>query len=95
VIGQGADRLAVAGVTDGELDGGDGAVLVTRDPAGVTRALLVNRGTAARTTRLDLAGAPVLPTRVLAFDDPSAAPREVAPSLIVSVPAHAIVVIEH
>jgi hypothetical protein len=67
LLPDGAVRLVPAGLGDGRLDGGLGAVLATRDAAGVTRVLLVNRGTEWRLARVSLAGARLTPTAVTAF----------------------------
>ncbi|HEX4417230.1 MAG TPA: hypothetical protein VH165_04985 [Kofleriaceae bacterium] len=93
LIGTGADRLAIAGAPDGALDGGTGAVVASHAAGGPVRVLVVNRGTAARTARVDAGGATATPSRVDVFDDPAAPPHPIAPSAVVSVPAHAIVLI--
>nr|HEX4315077.1 hypothetical protein [Kofleriaceae bacterium] len=93
LIGAGADRLAVAAAPDGAFDGGAGAVVVGRTADGTIRALLVNTGSAPRTAQLSLAGAASTPARVQVFDDPTAEPRDVAPTAVVTVPARAIVLV--
>ena len=89
LIGGGADRLPIAGAPDGAFDGGAGAAVVGRGGDGVVRALLVNTGGAART-----AGFATTPARVQVFDDPTAAPRDVAPTALVTVPARSIVLVQ-
>lgn len=56
--------------------------------------MVVNRDTAAHFTRLQLGTGPALPSRVRVFDQPSMPPRDVAPSLSITVPAQSIVLIE-
>jgi hypothetical protein len=90
LIGAGADRLPISGAPEGALDGDQGAVLATRAGAGPIRVLIVNRGAAARTVRVDLGDGPVAPTRVQVFDDPTSPPRDVAPTMVVSVPPSAL-----
>jgi hypothetical protein len=93
-IGSGNTRLVVGGATDGALDNGNGAVLASRDASGGTHVLLVNRGTTARSTEVTLNGAAATPSRVRVFDDPAAAVKDVTPSVAMTVPPQAIVLID-
>lgn len=93
LIGDGGDRLLVAGSPDGALGGTDGAVMAVRDSKGATRVLLVNRGAAPKTLRVDLGGAPATPARVRVFDDPTRAVRDVAPSPVVTLPPTSITLV--
>jgi hypothetical protein len=93
-IGSGSARLVVGGATDGSLDAGDGAVLASRDPSGGTHVLLVNRGTAARTTGVTMNGVGATPSRVRVFDDPAGGVVDVAPTPVVTVPALSIVLVD-
>jgi hypothetical protein len=94
LVGSGAARLVVGGATDGSLDAGDAAVIASRDPAGGTHVLLVQRGTAARTATVVLGGTPATPKRVRVFDDPTTGVTDVPPSAVVSVPAASIVLLD-
>jgi hypothetical protein len=89
VIAGGSTRLAPAGIADGRLDAGMGAVLASRDTSGKVRVLFVNRNTAARTATM---GAP--PTSVTVFDDPAQAPHTVAPTEIFTIPPRSLVLVE-
>ena len=89
LIGGGAQRLAVSGFSDGELDGGMGAVLAAVGADGTTRILFVNRNTSARTASVG-----ATPSAVTVFDDPTRAPHDASPSAIVAVPARSIVLVE-
>lgn len=92
-IGAGGDRLAVAGAPEGALEGGAGAVLASRPDGQAPRLLVVNRGGEPRGIRPDLGSGPVVPSRVLVFDDPSRPPREVPPALPVVVPGRSIALV--
>jgi hypothetical protein len=95
LVGGGADRLVVAGATDGSLAGGDGAALASRDFASSkTRVFVVNRSAAARTVRIDVGGAPATPARIRAFDDPHAAVHDVAPSTVFTLAARSMALVE-
>jgi len=91
LIGTGATRLPTG---DGTLDAGMGAVIAAKDGTGTLRVLFVNRNTSARTARIDLPSGPALPARVQAFADPHAAPGDVTPQVIVTVPARSIVLVD-
>jgi len=93
-IGTGAARLVVGGATDGSLDAGNGAVLASRDASGGTHVLLVNRGTAPRTTAVTVNGAGATPSRVRVFASPAAGVMDVAPSPVVTVPPLSIVLVD-
>ena len=93
LIGNGADRLAIDGASDGALDGGTGAVVASRDGAGQIRVFVVNRGDAARTARIDLGAATTTPRRVEIYDDPAGAPRVLAPSAVITLPARSLALI--
>jgi hypothetical protein len=93
-IGSGSARLVVGGATDGALDAGNGAVLASRDASGGAHVLLVNRGTAARTTSVTVNGASAMPSRVRVFDSPAAGVMDEAPSQVVTVPALSIVLVD-
>jgi len=95
VIGVGAERLAPEGFEDGRLDGGDGAVLASRDPEGRLRVLLVNRGAVARTARIDLGTSPgAVPRAVRLFADHTRPPQQVVASRVVTVPPRAMLLLE-
>jgi hypothetical protein len=94
LVGAGGARLPVDGAANGSLSGGLGAVLVLKPATGGVRALLVNRDTVPHSTRLELGGAAVAPTRVRVFDAPAEQPRDVTPTAVISVPARAVVLIE-
>jgi hypothetical protein len=93
-IGSGSTRLVVGGATDGALDAGNGAVLAARDGSGTTHVLLVNRGTAARTTGVTVNGVGAMPSRVRVFDSPAAGVTDAPPSPVVSVPASSLVLVD-
>jgi hypothetical protein len=93
-IGSGSTRLVVGGATEGALDAGNGAVLAARDASGTTHVLLVNRGTAARTTEVTVNGAGAMPSRVRVFDSPAAGVTDAPPSPVVTVPASSIVLVD-
>jgi hypothetical protein len=95
LISDGAVRLQPTGFEDGRLDGGTGAVLAARDAGDTTRVLFVNRSETVRTARVDLAGSPAQPTRLLVFDQPADPVREVAPEdAVFDVPARSLVLAE-
>jgi hypothetical protein len=91
LIGGGADRLPIAGAADGAFDGGMGAAIATRVTGGPIRVFLVNRGDAARTARIDVAGVATAPTHVEVFDDPAQPVHDATPSVVVAVPARSVV----
>ncbi|HJZ84334.1 MAG TPA: hypothetical protein VKN99_04145 [Polyangia bacterium] len=91
---RGTARLPVAGAADGRLEGGMGALLATRAVNGAVQVLLVNRGPAARSARIDLRGRVASPRRVRTFDDPTQPVRVAAGSEVVTVPPRALVLIE-
>ena len=94
-IVEGAERLTPTGLADGRLDGGLGALLASRDAGGVVRVLFTNRNAEARTARVRLGGAARIPSRMLVYDDPSAAIAEVPGSASeVVVPAASLVLLE-
>ncbi|MEO7730769.1 MAG: hypothetical protein ABIY55_07350, partial [Kofleriaceae bacterium] len=93
LIGDGASRVEIAGATDGALDGGMGAVLASRTTSGQVRVFVVNRGTTARTARVDASGSVATPSRVEIYDDPAGAPHEVTPSAVVAVPPRSLALI--
>ena len=92
VVGSGAERLVPEGAEDGRLAGG-GAVLAA-DGGGTTRVLLVNRGDEPRTALVEIAGRASRPASILVFDDPSGAPRAVAPAAEFVVPARSLCLAE-
>jgi hypothetical protein len=92
LIGSGADRLAIAGASDGAFDAGMGAAIAARGGDGLVRVLLVNRGDA-RTARVDLAGTATMPSKIEVFDDPASAPHDVTPATQIAVPAKSIVLV--
>jgi hypothetical protein len=93
LIGSGADRLAITGATDGALDAGMGAVVASRAASGPIRVFVVNRGTTARTARVDVRGRTAVPSHVELYDDPAGVPHEVAPAAVISVPPRALALI--
>lgn len=90
----GARRLVPAGLESGELDGGMGAVIASRDAFGKTRVLLTNRGATARSARVDVGGATRTPSLVLSMTAPRLAPVAVTPTPSVVVPPRSIVLVE-
>jgi hypothetical protein len=83
VIVPGAERLRPGGLSDGRLDSGMGAVLVSRDGAGIVRILLVNRNSSERSAIIELDGSAVTPGTIYAFDgtdDPIDPLRTVTPT---------------
>jgi hypothetical protein len=95
VIPEGGERLEPVGLEDGRLDGGLGAVLVTRGPDGAVRAFFANRSPTSRSARLEIDGWPVSPSRVRRFDDPVGAIQDDVPGTAeFTVPARALVVAE-
>ncbi len=95
VIVEEAERLSPAGLADGRLDGGLGAVLAGRDAAGVVRVLLTNRNAEARTARVRLGGTVRIPSRILVFADPVAPIEEAVGSASeVIVPGASLVLLE-
>jgi hypothetical protein len=90
VVADGAQRLSVRAFPDGALDAGSGAVLVSATGTEV-RVFLVNRGTAARTARVDLPSGAATPGSIRVFDDPARPPLDVAPTgALVTIPPSAI-----
>jgi hypothetical protein len=83
VIVPGAERLAPSGLSDGRLDSGMGAVLVSRDGSGTVRILLVNRNSSERSAIVELDGSAATPSTIYAFDgtdDPIDPLRTVTPT---------------
>jgi hypothetical protein len=93
LIGDGASRVAITGVADGSLDGGMAAVIAARTTSGQVRVLVVNRGSRARTARIDASGSTATPSRVEIYDDPAGAPHEITPATVVSVPPRSLALI--
>ena len=88
-------RLSPTGLSDGRLDAGLGAVLATRSMTGTTRVLLVNRNLVDRSAEVRLYGSPAIPTRILRYEDPTAAIVE-EPGTVSSlvVPAQSLLLLE-
>lgn len=93
LVGKGWARLPPKGHEDGKLDGGLGAVIASRDDAGVVRALLVNRGASARTATISVQGIAKVPSAVRVFDAPSSPPHEGEHARAVLVPPRSIVLV--
>jgi hypothetical protein len=96
-IAGGSDRIAITNHADGKIDDGQGAAIAARDATGKVRVLLVNRGGAARTARIDRSGAAANPAQVQQLDDPTSGVHTVnlAPGAnVVTVPARSIVLVE-
>jgi hypothetical protein len=94
-IENGAVRIPPNLQPDGRLDGGNGAVLVSRSTAGVIRALFVNRNLTDRTARIDLGLGGATPARLWVYADSSGDIVEVpatGPDFVV--PAEALVMAE-
>ncbi len=94
LVDTGGARLPVTGASDGAFANGLGAVLVLKPAVGGVRAIIVNRDSSPHHSRLDLAGRATLPSRVRVFDDPSQAPRDVAPTVELLRPARSLVLVE-
>jgi len=94
-----AEQLSVAGITDGRLDAGMGAILSARDAlSGTVRVLLVNRNTSSRTVRVALDGVTSTPLQVYVFDA-SADPADglatmPLPASLFEIPARSVAVAE-
>lgn len=88
VIRDSATRLTVGGTNDGKVDDGLGAVLASADASGTRRVLVVNRDDQAHTVTFG-----ETPAAFTLFDDPQAAPHEVAPSRVMTIPARSIAVL--
>jgi len=83
IVGKGSARLAPKGFASGRFDGGNVAVLATKDDAGVVRVLVVNRSASSRTVEVALSGTTTTPKSVKLFDAPASPPRTIdaAPKL--------------
>ncbi len=99
VIQPGAVRLSPAGLVNGKLDAGMGAVLVSRDALGTIRVLLVNRNSSQRTVSVVLDNQAATAGTIYAFDasdDPLDPLRTITPGgAKVTIPANALMVLEY
>jgi hypothetical protein len=97
VIVPGAERLSPSGLSDGWLDSGMGAVLISRDGAGIIRVLLVNRNSSERSAIVELDGSAATPNTIYAFgetDDTHDPLRTITPTgSRIEIPANSLMVL--
>jgi hypothetical protein len=94
LVGGGNVRLKAKDQEDGRLEDGQGALLAAIDASGLVRLLLINRGSVARASRVELDGKPATPSRVLLFDDPKAPARVLSPSGLITLPPRSVALLE-
>lgn len=92
-IGAGRDIVSIEGTTEGQLEGGLGVALATKDAQGKTRLLLINRDTKEHTFVLKVDDKEVIPTEVNLFDKPATPPQIVANSAILTLPPKSIMTV--